>query len=189
LGRVQEQRAVTEPGPAPGADQGAEKFKRPDIQQFIPPDQADAVRRISAAGMKMMYSPDMRDQLMSNIKRNVSTPQKLAEAVTGLMLTLDKQSRGGLPVKAIFPAAMELLGEAAEVLSAAGQPVSQQDYNDAATLMFALIGRKLGGTDQQIMSAAQKMVGGSGGSADAGTGEPAGVDTAGAAPDEQGQPV
>lgn len=144
----------------PGEEGGGEAFKRPDISGFIPPEVADQVQRVTAAGMKLMYAPDMRQQLMQEVNRQVPIPQKLAEATTGMMLTLDQKSRGGIPAKAIFPAAMELLGEAAEVLSASGQKVSQQDYNDAARLMFVLIARKMGAKDEQIMGAAEKIAGG-----------------------------
>lgn len=183
------------PGPAAG-DQGGDTggtFKRPDISQFVPPEQADAVQRIAAAGMKLMYSPQMRQELMQEVHRQVPVPQKLAEGVVGLMLTLDKQSQGGIPAQALFPAAMELLGEAAEVLSAAGQQVTQQDYNDAARLMFVLIARKLGAKDNQIMGAAQKIAGGQPDVGAGGTGAPPepdeGAPAEEAAPDEEQEPA
>jgi hypothetical protein len=140
----------------------AEGYKKPDIAQFIPPEQKDAVDRVVAAGQKVMYSPDMREQLLEEVKRDAPIPQKLAEGVVGLLLTLDKQSNGGIPVAALFPAAMELLGEAAETLGAAGQKVTQEDYNQAAQMMFVLLGRKLGASDEQIMQGAEQAMGGQG---------------------------
>lgn len=146
------------------------KFKKPDISGFIPPEARDAVDRVVAAGVKLMYAPDMRQELQAEIQRDVPPAQKMAEAVTGLVLTLDKQSKGGIPVAAIFPAAMELMGEAAEVLGAAGQPVTQEDYNEAARQMFVLLGRKMGATDEQLMQGAEQIAGQAGGEREPGEG-------------------
>ena len=66
----------------------------------------------------------------------------------------------GLPVAAIFPAELELLVEAAGVAKAAGQNVSQQDYNDAAMMMAVLPAQKMGAKDEEIMGEAQKWAGG-----------------------------
>ncbi len=139
---------------------GGGEFKRPDAAQFTPPDQKDAVERVVAAGMKLMYSPAMREELKAEIARDVPVPQKLAEAVTGLLLTLDKQSQGGIPVGALFPAGLELLSESAQVLTAAGQPVGQADYNTAAQMMFVQMGRKMGASDEQMMGTLEQQVGG-----------------------------
>lgn len=146
-------------GSAPRTEEPG-KFQRPNIDQFIPEDVKDSVARVVAAGMRIMYSPGMRDEVQKAIQSDAPMGQKLAENVTGLLLTLDQQAKGGIPVKAIFPAAMELLGEAAEVMSAAGQPVTQEDYNDAARRMFVLIGQKLGATGEQLMGAAEQALAG-----------------------------
>lgn len=132
-------------------------FERPDIAPLIPKGQEDAVARIVAAGMKIMYAPESRPEVETALKQG-NVPQALAMNVTGLILTLDQKSQGGLPVQAIFPAAVELLGEATEVFSAAGKPVSQSDYADAARLMMVLLAKKMGATDEQIMGEVQKHV-------------------------------
>jgi hypothetical protein len=137
-------------------------FKRPDTAQFVPEEQQDAYARVVAAGQKLMYSPEMREELKAEIQREAPVPTKMAEAVTGLMLTMDKQSKGGLPMPVIFPAGLELLSEAAEVLIAAGQPVTQEDWNEAARQMFVIMGRKFGAKDEDIMAAAEQSLGAQG---------------------------
>lgn len=143
--------------PAPEQGPG---FQKPDITGMYPPELKDSVDRIVAAGMKMMYSPDMREELMAEIKNSSPTPKKLAEAIVGLLLTLDKQTKGGLPEGAIFPAAVELLGEAAGVLIAAGTPVSQDDFEAAMQMTYALIGKALKIDPQKMMSAVEQAAGG-----------------------------
>lgn len=131
----------------------------PDWRKFTPPELVDPVERIIAAGVKVMYSPEARDQLKQAVAADMPVAQKMAQNVVGLLLTLDKQSQGGLPVAALFPAAMGLLGEAATVLQQAGQKVTQDDWNEAAMMTYVLIGKKLGGTDEQIMQGAQSAMG------------------------------
>ena len=144
---------------ASGPTQG-DSFTKPDIAQFVPPGMTDQVDRIVAAGMKMMYSPDMRDEMMGAIDSEDPTAKKLAENVVGLMLALDQKAQGGMPVEAIFPAAIGLLGEAAGVLVAAKQPVSQEDFNEAARMVFVMMGKQMGASDDDIMGAAQQHIGG-----------------------------
>lgn len=146
----------------PEQDESQSGFKRPDTAQFVPKDKQDAYARVIAAGQKLMYSPAMRDDLQREIQRDVPVAQKMAEAVTGLMLTMDKQSKGGLPMEVIFPAGLELLSEAASVLIAAGQPVTQEDWNEAARQMFVIMARKFGAKDDDIMGSAEKALGGGG---------------------------
>ena len=164
LQKARERQAAT---PKEGADGGGGSFKKPNMDQFIPPEAKDAVQRVVAAGMKVMFNPEMRQELMEQVDSPAPVPQKLAEAVTGLMLTLDKQSQGGIPIAAIFPAGMELMAEGAGVLQAAGQPVSQEDFNEAARMMFVLMGRKLGASDEDLMGAAEQAAGGAGGEPEA----------------------
>lgn len=134
-------------------------FTKPDVSQFVPPGMKDQVDRIVAAGMKMMYSPDMRDEVMAAVQGDEPTSKKLADNVTGLMLALDQKAQGGMPIEAIFPAAIGLMGEAADVLVAAGQEVSQEDFNEGARMVFVMIGKQMGASDEDIMGAAQQHAG------------------------------
>lgn len=134
-------------------------FQRPDISQFIPPGQEDTVARVAAAGQKIMFSPGMRDELQAAVNSAAPVAQTLAENITGLMLTLDAQTQGGIPQEALFPAALDLLAEGAEALSQAGNVVTAEEYNEAALLMFVMMSKKLGIPDEDIMGAAEKAAG------------------------------
>lgn len=145
------------------AKQKVEGFKRPDVKPMIPPEMVDVVDRVVAAGMRYLYSPAMREEVMAAIESPEPVPQKLGNNVTGLLLTLDNQTQGGIPQAALFPAGVELLGEAAEMLVAAGQPVTQEDFNTAGLTIFVTLAKKLGASDDDIMTAAQQQVGQGGG--------------------------
>lgn len=144
-----------------GAPNG-KPFTPADPAKIVAPQMKDTVDRIVAAGMKIMYSPQMKDEREQAVSGPDPIPKKLCDNVVGLTLTLDQQTKGGIPVEALFPAAMLLLTEAAQLLTQAGQDVSDEDYKDAARMIFVLMGKKLGGTDEQIMAAAQQAMPGGG---------------------------
>lgn len=137
------------------------RFKRPSVAQFVPKGMEDVVARVSAAGQKMMYAPEMREMLVEEVSADRPVPLKLAHAVSGLMLMLDQQAKqGGIPQEAWFPAGLDLLGEAAEVLEkATGEPVTQEEFNEAARTMFVIMAKKLGASDDDIMKAAEQHAG------------------------------
>jgi len=137
-------------------------FKKPDLSSFVPQEARDAVDRVVAAGMKIMYSPAMRDELAQEVGRDVPPDQKLADGVTGLMLTLDQKSRGGIPIPAVLPSLLMLLGEASNVLAATGQKVTQDDYNTAAMRVLSELGARMGAKPQQIMDRVSRGMRGGG---------------------------
>jgi hypothetical protein len=147
------QRAKAEGQPPQPEDSGGAAFKRPDVKALTPKPMHDVVDRVVAAGMRYLYSPAMREEVMAAVQSQEPMPQKLGANVAGLLLTLDNQTQGGIPVEALFPAGMELLGEAGEVMTQAGQPVTQEDFNTAALMLMAIIGKKLGAPDDAIAQA------------------------------------
>lgn len=180
---------ATKPPLMQAAKGKAPAFKRPDLSAFIPAGQEDAVARLVAAGMKVMYSPDMKDEVMAAVQSDQPPGQKLGENAAGIMLTLMEQAQGKVPPEAIFPAAAELMSECAEMLVAAGHPVSQEDWKDGFFMLIGILGRKLGGTDEQIMGEMGKHVQGGGEPADEGEAEDEGEgeDEAPGMPEESGE--
>lgn len=136
----------------------APAFKRPDIAPFIPKGQEDAVARLVAAGLKMMYSPGMKEDVLAAVQSPDPVGKKLGENAAGLVLALIQQSGGQAPEGAIFPAAVELMSECADMLAAAGEPVTQEDWKEGFMTLIAVIGKQLGGTDEQIMGEIGKHV-------------------------------
>lgn len=149
---------ATAPDAPEQADAPGGQYKAPDIAQFTPPEVKDAVDRIVAAGMRVMYSPAAEQHVQEAVQSQEPLPKVLAENVTGLLLTLDQQAKGGMPAAALFPAAMGLLGEACKMMESAGKTCTQDDYNNAAITMYAMIGQKLGGKPEDLMGAAAQSL-------------------------------
>lgn len=150
------QKAAASAAPSEGGD----TFTKPDLSAVpLTPEQKDQADRIVAAGMKMMLSPQMRDDLKKAMASPEPTPKVLSENVVGLMLTMDsKAGKSGLPQEAIMPAAVELLGEAGQLMVDGGRPVSQEDFKTAIQMTFVLISKKMGMDDAQIMDTANKAL-------------------------------
>lgn len=134
-------------------------FVAPELETFTPPEQLDAVQRVVAAGMKLIYQGDMAEEVQAELARDVPVAQMLAEAAVGWLLILDRQAPQGIP-EPIMPMALQaLVGEAAEIASKAGKQISQDDFDDATMLGHQLMARKLGYTDEQIMQGVQGQAG------------------------------
>lgn len=143
------------------AQQAAPKgdtFKKPDISKLVPAELKDTVDRVFAAGMKMLYSPAMAQERQQGIQSQDPAPKKISDNVLGLLLTLDQKSNGGIPQAALFPVALELAGEAATILVTAGQPVTQDDFNNALLMLYVGIGKKLGGKPDELLGAASQAL-------------------------------
>ena len=140
------------------AKSNAPPFKRPDITPFIPKGQEDAVARLVAAGIKQMSSTQMRDEVMKAIEADQPVGQKLGGNAAGVILMLMEQAQGKVPPEAIFPAAAELMSECAEMLVAAGQKVTQEDWKEGFFVLIGILGKQLGGSDEQIMGEIGKHV-------------------------------
>lgn len=150
--------ALADMAAAQAEQPAGEPFQKPDVSAQIPEALRDPVDRIVAAGMKVMYSPQTRAQLQKAVQSNEPVPKVLAENVTGLILMLDSKTQGGLPAEPIFPAAVILLGDAAEVMTQAGKQVTMDQYNDGVRMLYVMLGKKMGGSDAQIMDAANKAL-------------------------------
>lgn len=161
--------------PAPDAEapegeapEGGAQFTPKDPKQFVPEEQHDAIDRVVAAGVKLMYAPEMADERMAAVQDQGPMPKRIADNITGLMLTLDQRAKGGIPQEVVFPAAVILTNEAANLLVHAGQTVTQNDYNEALQLEYVQIGKKLGASDDQLMQGAQDALAKQDGGMDAG---------------------
>lgn len=126
----------------------------------------DVIDRLHAAGVKVMYSPGQdaqRQKAIQDAKASGKIANVIALNVTGLMLILDKQTKGGVPAKALFPAAMQLAGDAEEMLGNAGIEATPDDMKDVSRQLYVMLAKKFfGATDEQINQGASNALKSSG---------------------------
>lgn len=141
-----------------GAPTDGGALVKPDMARFVPDKLRDAFERVVAAGMKVMYSPQAAQEVMAEVRAPGPAVQKLASSTAGLVVMLHRQAKPGIPGAVIFPAAVALMYEAAQLLEAAGEPVTQEQFNEAAILMNAELGKALGVSDEEIMQGAEQAL-------------------------------
>ncbi len=133
-----------------GAGTPAPKYKSRAVEA-LPPAMHDAFERVVLAGMKGMYSKQSSELLEQELSAKGEMWQKLATAITGLMMILDRQSGKGIPVQVVIPAAIELLYEAAEFIRKTKRAeISDEDMKDATQYLGGLLAKKYGANDEQI---------------------------------------
>jgi hypothetical protein len=120
-------------------------FPLPNIAAKIPPQYQAALKVFILAGKRTMYSPQSRKLLQRELAKPIPLPQKLAEGVVGLVLILYMENGRRIPLPILIPAAIELLGDAAQFVGQiTGQQVTKQIYGQAVALATAMLAKKLG---------------------------------------------
>jgi hypothetical protein len=90
------------------------------VQTKVPPELNSAFQRIVAAGEKVMYAPETRHLLQSQLSQKGAPADLAGQGVAKLMGLLFKESKGTMPMKAAIPAAQVLLCEALDFMEKAG---------------------------------------------------------------------
>jgi hypothetical protein len=101
----------------------------------MPPELQEPYQRVVTAGMKVMFDPKSRNQVMALLQQEGPLAQKLGQAIAGLLLMMFEQSNKTMPPQVMIPAGVELLSHAVDLLAKAGQQVSPQEIA-AATEIF-----------------------------------------------------
>lgn len=118
----------------------------------LPPDLENAYQRVVVAGMKIMFSPETRDEVLKQIDGPGPMPEKLAKGIAGLMILLFDQSNKTMPPQVIIPAGIELLVHAGEFLDKSGSEVSDQEIGTAISLMIQMLLKTFGIDPAKMMA-------------------------------------
>jgi len=143
-GGVPEQ-AMPEQAPpgADGQDQNMDYDAQiQDMEARVPPDMKDAWDRIMVAGMKFLFDESTNTMVNDYLEGPGDMSQKLGEGTAGLMVTLDKESRGALPKELLIPGGIALMILSIKYMKKAGiANVSSQEYAKAIEIfMYKLLG-------------------------------------------------
>lgn len=106
------------------------------VEQTVPPDQQSAYQRIVVAGMKVLYSKQTHDAIIVGLKDSKEPLVDAAKGAVGLVMTLYRESKGTMPVKAMIPASMTLLLQALDYLDSTGILAIGKPEIETATRAF-----------------------------------------------------
>lgn len=122
------------------------------LEESVKPEDQEAFKRVTAAGMKVMFSEQSHQMMLEELQKPGDMDEKLAQGIAGLMLMLYKQSKGTMPPQIIMQAAAWLLLEAARFVQEAGiGQVDNQTIRNAMDGMVGILMKKFGASEDQIM--------------------------------------
>ncbi len=94
--------------------------QQPQPGQPSPAVNMSALDRVVAAGMKLLYSPQTRQQLMNGLSKKAPPDDVLAIEITGAMKIMIDVSKGKMPAQVIAPAADILCIDLADFANKSG---------------------------------------------------------------------
>lgn len=144
--------APEQPPAQPQEQSGQGKYKS-GVDKAVPPEHQEDFERVVLAGMQLMYSEEMKDEIDALLQDERPIEQRLAEGITGLMALLDQQAKPAIPLPVIIPAAVELLYEIATFLAQvrAIPALAPEQMQEAVQLTVGMIAKRYGMPDEQIV--------------------------------------
>jgi hypothetical protein len=107
----------------------------------MPKDMGAAYDAVISAAKRIMYSEEMKPQMVELLRSPGELGDKIGQGVVALMAILYTQTNGTMPPQLIIPAATELVAEAGDFLKKVGVKVTD---NDIAEGMAAVVEQILG---------------------------------------------
>lgn len=142
-------------------------------QMQVPPEKMQTYQAVVAAAKKIMYSPQMDDQVRELMAGEGDMGTKLGTGVMGLMALVMDKAGGAIPPDLVIPAGLELVAEAGKFMKDAGAKVDKNDIAEGMAVFVEQILQRAGVSLDQL----PQMLGQQGGAPEAGAApEPAEVE-------------
>jgi hypothetical protein len=125
----------------PKADSPTVTPKSVRSKMSMPKDMGAAYDAVISAAKRIMYSEEMKPQMVELLRGPGELGDKIGQGVVALMAILYTQTNGTMPPQLIIPAATELVAEAGDFLKKVGVKVTD---NDIAEGMAAVVEQILG---------------------------------------------
>lgn len=107
------------------------------------PQENDALQRVVAAGMKIMFDPKTFPMLKAGVSKEGPMPEKLAQQAVGLLKLLQDRANGSIPRQILIPAAMMLMLEVGRTIHDMGMPSpTPEDVQAAYKLLVPLVAKE-----------------------------------------------
>jgi hypothetical protein len=104
--------------------------------------QLEEYDRLVLAGKKIMYSEQLKPQMLALLKGPGTDGEKIGKGVVGVVGLLYTHLNGTMPPQMIIPVATELVADVADFLSKAGMQISDDDVAEGmATMIEEILGR------------------------------------------------
>jgi hypothetical protein len=141
--------------PRPAAADLSPKALR--AKMTVPAALAGALDRIVLAGRKVLYSEQMKPQIVQQMQGPGDLGTKIGTGVVGLLAILMSKSNGTFPPQLVVPAAVILCAEAADLLRTAGANVTDPDIARAIAVATQEIMKRSGVKPEQLPQLVQQQ--------------------------------
>ena len=136
--------------PEPPDDSDATTPQGVRSRMSLPQGMGDAYEAVITTAKKIMYSEQMKPQLMELLRSDMPVAEKLGMGATALVAMLYTQTNGTMPPQLIIPAATELVAEAADFMRKTGVKISDDDVAEGMATVVEMILGRAGITPDQI---------------------------------------
>lgn len=99
------------------------------------PKVVDSYNRVVIAGMKTLWSPKTRQELIQGLSGDEPLPKEVALEVAGLVKILDAHSGMKIPKQVVIPAAVTLMIDLFKGLGEMGIKYSPEDVSASARMV------------------------------------------------------
>jgi hypothetical protein len=98
------------------------------LSKINPPNLAPAVQKIEQMGQQIMYSPQSRDLVVSQLSKGVNQPHVIGEGIAKVLGMVFHASKGTMPPKIAIPAATLMLCDGLDMLEQSGKVHVTPDF-------------------------------------------------------------
>jgi hypothetical protein len=121
------------------------------MNQPIDPKLADAYKRVTLAGIKLMYDPKMAKYFDQGLKSGGNPVDILATNVAGILRIIDDRTGMNVPKQVLIPAGVAIMQELVNFVKEAGLfEVNEQVAQEALQKMVALLAQEYKVFDEKV---------------------------------------
>lgn len=133
-------------------------LKQIQKQIKVPPEFADAYKRVVIAGMKVMFDQSTHKMMLDALQGEGSLGQKMGNGIAGLVLLLFQKSNKTIPPQILIPAGVELLMQAVYFVRKAKLAMPNNgDVGEATQVMVTTLLSKFGVTPDRLNAAIDQV--------------------------------
>lgn len=139
--------------PAPASSKKDSGTVTPDsvrAKMKLPAGMEVPYEKIVLVAKKIMYSQQLKPQVMQLLKGPGTIGQKLGNGVVALMAIVQSQTNNTLPPQLIIPVATEMVAEAGDFMRKAGAKVTDHDIAEGMAVMVGEILQRAGMGPEQV---------------------------------------
>ena len=130
------------------------------VAKAVPPDQKEAYQRIVTAGMKLAFDKTTHDSIIKGLDESKDPIKDVAVGTVGILLIMEKESKGTMPIPPMVPAGMTLVLHGLDYIEQTkGIKIDKAEIDNATQLFIETLSPKIGLTPEVMKKASEQVDG------------------------------